>query len=189
MGLAEPQSAEALVKRWRSIIACVALGLPAISVAVTFLIATLSGPTSLDVILLFGKIQKFLPSKPSIFEILLNFPRIIIDFVFSVTAFYVLLVVCSWPFLVYAIFVTARIRKRWPAVASIHWASAGGLIGLSLPYLFVYAAQPFELTSGAKDAGEGIGIFIFIFCISGVPLILATIGWFIGSFLGFLVRA
>ena len=75
--------------------------------------------------------------------------------------------------------ISARIRARWPNIWRLHWASTGALIGLSVPSIYGYSAMPYEMTSGAKDAGQDVGIFLGLFGPMGGGL-LALIGWFTG---------
>lgn len=85
----------------------------------------------------------------------------------------------SWPFYVLAQVVAKRIRTVWSEVAKIHWASAGALIGLTVPYLFGYWSMRDEYASDAPD-GQGIGIYLGAFApIFGCGL--ALVGWFVGA--------
>jgi hypothetical protein len=86
----------------------------------------------------------------------------------------------SWPFYVLARVVAKQIRKSWPEIARVHGASAGALIGLTVPYLFGYWSLRTEFASGAPDAGQGSGILLGLLA----PIVgcgIAVVGWFVGA--------
>jgi hypothetical protein len=86
----------------------------------------------------------------------------------------------GWPFYVLYRVVAKRARRSWPEVAKVHWASAGALIGLTMPYLFCYWTVRTEFASGAPDAGQGSGILLGVLA----PVVgcgLAVLGWFVGA--------
>ena len=81
----------------------------------------------------------------------------------------------------YPFFVFAAVARYTDMVLARtgRWTSAGALLGLSTAYGLGYLEMPFELTSGAPDAGQGVGLYI--------PLVapifggfLSLIGWLVG---------
>jgi hypothetical protein len=88
------------------------------------------------------------------------------DMIVSVLVFPVLF---DWPFFVLAARVKRTFRKHWPDAMAAHAAIIGGLIGLSIPYLFFYAELPMDFLG---HSGAGASLF--------VPVI-----WFVGGLLAY----
>jgi hypothetical protein len=85
----------------------------------------------------------------------------------------------GWPFLILHRIVVKSIRARWPIMGDIHWAAAGSLIGLSIPYVFIVFLWFGVMTSSAPDAGQGMIVAPFLYMIGGV---LGVVGWGAGMF-------
>jgi hypothetical protein len=81
-------------------------------------------------------------------------------------------VVWNWPFFVLAARVKRTFVKHWPNVQAAHVAVIGGLIGLSIPYVFLYAVVSDEL---AAHDGRG----------PGVSLIGPLVCWAVGGLLAY----
>lgn len=73
--------------------------------------------------------------------------------------------------------------SRWPIERDIHWAVAGSLIGLSIPYIFfmilAFGELKMDCVANCGDRGQGLGLAAPFFLIP--EGILAVLGWFIGD--------
>jgi hypothetical protein len=173
MSRIDSTSAGATASRWTIVIASLALGVPFLLFA------------GLAIMLVFGR-AKSVPFEVDVPKIgegvpLAGFYSYVVAPIFLMKA---VLSLCAasvgsamffgWPFLVLHYVVEKKIRARWPIMGDMHWAAAGSLVGLSVPYIFFG-----ELTSGSPEAGEGIGIAApFLFIADGI---LAVTGWFTGK--------
>jgi len=153
---AVPKGCASSTRRWRFVIYSVALTLPLIGMAETVALA------------FFGSVP---PAGKG--AVLKDMPMWIFVYPLQVVVF-------NWPFYVLSRIIIARVHARWPNVSSLHWAGAGALIGLSIPYIYGFSViSPYEMTSGARDAGQGVSIFLAALApIAGGAL--ALIGWFSG---------
>jgi hypothetical protein len=90
-----------------------------------------------------------------------------------------LIAVCNWPFAVLYFVTRWRARKRWPKIGLIKTAMCGSAIAMSIPNLPILLGTPGETLSGARDAGQGSGIWLGL---ELFPLpVLGAIGWALGA--------
>jgi hypothetical protein len=88
---------------------------------------------------------------------------------------------CAFFFLYF--YIDSQFRKHWPNIRELQWAAVAAFVCLCVPYVFGYYLLPYEMTSGAKDAGQGVGIFLGFVAPIGAGL-LASIGWLLGKLAG-----
>jgi hypothetical protein len=146
---------ESEVRQWRMVPVIVAFVLPFIGLVETFLWLYLRPPQIR---------QKALAGIPDWF------------------GFYFGVLLCEWPFFALAGVATRQLRSCGQDTVQVSWSCFGALVGLIIPYgLLCCAAMPGELTSGATDAGQGIGLGL----IFGSPLfaLMGVMGWCAGSWL------
>jgi len=63
-------------------------------------------------------------------------------------------------FFIFRLLIAARLARSGAKAINIHWSGAFALVGLSVPYVCGFSYMPYEFASGARDAGQGIGIFL-----------------------------
>jgi hypothetical protein len=88
------------------------------------------------------------------------------------------LVVLNWPFFVFGGLVTRRFQTQGSADRNTRWASAGGFIGLLLPYALWAGQMPLVVTSGAPDSMSAAGLLSVLVMMCGVAL--GSCAWFLG---------
>jgi hypothetical protein len=178
MRRSDSQHVGAIEKRWSKVIYWVLFGLP--------------------FIMLIGMVTLLIIGKPSGQHCAIHAPPQIFEGIGAYAEEAVgMLLLCGafaltfdWPFLVFANEVKKRIRARWPDV-NIHWAAAGALIGLSVPYVLfyiflAYTSADFWLRFGPlsiKGAVETYLVSLYFWLIFLVPSVGATLGlmgWLIG---------
>jgi len=147
----------AVVRRWRRTIFSVALLMPFLSCAGVLVLVVLDRLSLYTV----QNRELSLPSTLILVPIL-----------------WLELIIVNWPFFVLGGIITRRFQTQGSADRNTRWASAGGFIGLFLPYAFWAGLMPLVITSGAPDSGKAVGVFTFIAMIGGVAL--GSCGWFLG---------
>ena len=83
-------------------------------------------------------------------------------------------------FFIFRLIIAQKLSRNGAKARTIHWAGAFALVGLSVPYVCGFSYMPYEFASGARDAGQGIGIFLGIVA-TPVAGLLALVGWLVGS--------
>ena len=161
-----PPEAEIMIRRWRQRIVGVALLLPFIA--------------SVEIILISLFPDIWLSS--FYFDSFIEPPRKIPHAEAFATAIFLpvfYIPFCNWPFFVLAKRTHRNIMKRWPNETAARLALWGGLIGLTVPYVFGYWFVPVDL------AGRGVGAayFLTFFC-PVIGSLLALVGLMIGSAVG-----
>jgi len=97
-----------------------------------------------------------------------------------------LLTLALWPFLYLYGATRDKLIEQPAEWRSLRLATIGATVALSLPSaIFLVAVAP-EITSTARDAGQGVGIMIFFFMIL-LP-IPGVIGWVIGRGIAWMLR-
>lgn len=71
------------------------------------------------------------------------------------------------------------LAQSWPNAARINRAGLFALIALSLPYVCSFSYLPYELASPGGDAGQGVGLLLFL-VVTTVAGVLGAVGWFTG---------
>ena len=87
----------------------------------------------------------------------------------------------NWPYLILDLLVSRRIRRTKESESEliIKRSAIGSLVGMTIPYALAYLYWPQEMSSGAHDAGQGIGILL-VLCGLFLGPIAATYGWVMG---------
>jgi len=97
-----------------------------------------------------------------------------------------LLTLALWPFLYLYGSARDRLIKQPAEWRSLRLATIGATVAMSLPSAIFLVGVPQEITSTARDAGQGVGIRIFFFMV--VLWIPGLIGWLIGRGIAWMLR-
>lgn len=144
-------------RRWRLAVYSIAVGLPLIAVAITAIAILLDSS---------GQAPRH-----SILSQFQDLPQTILMF--------------NWPYIILDFVITLYLRS-FPQEAvnlAAKRSAKGALIGMTLPYAFVYSLWPAEMSSSFNDAGQGVGILLVLVGWVIGP-ICATLGWIVGRFTG-----
>jgi len=96
------------------------------------------------------------------------------------------LAIALWPFLALYSATRDRLIEQPAEWRSIRLAMIGATVAMSLPSAIFLVGVPQEITSTARDAGQGVGIGIFFFMV--VLWIPGLIGWLIGRGIAWMLR-
>lgn len=88
----------------------------------------------------------------------------------------ILYTIVDWPFLAVALQVRHRVRRLWPNKRAAKSSLRGGLIGMTVPYLFGFASAPMDFLG----MGVAVAYLLALFC----PIVgwgLALFGFWAGA--------
>ena len=83
--------------------------------------------------------------------------RVLADLPVAIFLGYPFLVAANLPIFILYWTVVGQARRGRPVNAASRWAA---LVVLGIVYGFGYVLMPYEMTSGAPDAGQGVGIYL-----------------------------
>lgn len=154
------------IREWRRLIVTTAAGLPFLSAIIAVLIT--SAPDS-------GFGRFYISEVPQSFLVLdLNLVNALYWLLFAAIC-----VPFNWPFYVLALRAKRNVTRRWPNARAANAAMTAGLIGLLIPYGWIYLLlTPAELATDGLGGGEATGYALGI----GAPIVggaLAYIGLWI----------
>jgi hypothetical protein len=153
----ETEPPEAVTGRWQLIIVAVAFVFPMIVLFIGGVLSAFFSGGAPQILLSDGPMPRPSPiQRPSIF-----------------VAFCMALLSCAfldWPFFVLAYRVEPTFRKYWPDAKAAHAAITGGLIGISIPFVFSYA---FVGVISAQSADGGVEGIVLV-----MPIVWLFAGWF-----------
>lgn len=140
-------------RRWRITVYAIAVGLPVYAVLATAVVVLLNPSPE--------------PLRHSLLDQLFQIPLYVAQF--------------NWPYLILDLIVSRRMRRAKDNAAEIitKRSATGSFVGMTIPYAFVYLYWPQEMSTGAHDAGQGIGILL-VLCGWFIGPIAATYGWVMG---------
>jgi len=141
-------------RRWRFSVYSIAIGVPLFATLLTAIIILLDSSGA--------------NPRHSISSQFLDLPRYIM---FS-----------GWPFVILDFLITRQLRDNPNGMTSkgLKRSAIGALIGMTVPYAFIYSLWPLEMSSANNDAGQGVGILLVIFGLFVGP-IGANLGWVFGK--------